>query len=69
MFKQIYYLSTSPYGPTKIPYIRSFYVEVHCVIIEYENEKAKLAHYRIQLVDLDDPKDQTRMVSITVRSS
>ena len=42
----------------KILYIRSLYVEVHYVTLEYENEKAKPSHCLIQLVDLDDPNDQ-----------
>ena len=49
---------TSPDDPTKIPNIRRLYVEVHCAVIKYENEKAKSAHYLIQLVDLDDPNNQ-----------
>jgi len=58
MFKTIQLILTSSNGPTKIPYIRSLCVEVHCAIIEYENEKAKRGHYFVQLVDLDDPNDQ-----------
>jgi len=41
-----------------VSYNRSLYVEVHCIVLEYENEKAKVVHYLVQLVDLDDPNDQ-----------
>jgi len=34
-------------SPIKFPYNRSIDVEVHCAVIEYENEKAKSAHYLI----------------------
>ena len=44
--------------PTKISHIRSSYVEVHCAVIEYENEKAMPAYYFVQLVDSDDPNDR-----------
>jgi len=33
-------------------------VEVHCVLIEYENEKDKRAHYLVQIIDYYDPYDQ-----------
>jgi len=33
-------------------------VEVHYALIEYENEKANLAHYFVQIVDFDNPNDQ-----------
>ena len=49
---------TSPDDRTKIPNNRCLYVEVRCTLIEYENEKAKLAHYLIQIVDFDDPEDR-----------
>jgi len=58
MFRRIHYILTSPDGPTKISHNRCLYVEVHRVIIDYENRNAKLAHYLIQIVDLDDPNDQ-----------
>jgi len=38
--------------------MRGLCVGVHCVIIEYENGKAKAPNYLIQLVDLDDPNNQ-----------
>ena len=33
-------------------------MEVRCALIEYENEKAKPAHYLFQIVDYDNPYDQ-----------
>ena len=54
----IYQVFTSPYNPTKFSYNRSINIEVHCIVIEYENEKAKPTHYLIQLIDLKDPHDQ-----------
>ena len=57
MFKRIHWIRTSTDGPTNVAYNRSLYVKVHCVVIEYENEKAKLAHYLVQLIDLDDHND------------
>jgi len=60
MFRRIHWFLTSPDTPTRISYIRSLYVEVHCAIIEYENEKVKPVHYLVQTVDLDDPNDQRR---------
>jgi len=56
--KRIRWIVTSPYGPIKIPCNRSEYVEVHCVIIDYANGKAKPIHYLVQLVDLDNPNYQ-----------
>jgi len=47
MFKRICQVFISPDDPTKFPYNRSIDVEVYCAVIEYENEKAKPAHYRI----------------------
>jgi len=58
MFKRIHWIIISLDDPTQIPCIRSLYVEVHYTVIEYKNEKAKSAHYLVQLVDLDDPNDQ-----------
>ena len=58
MFKRIHLILTFPKGLTKFPYVKSLYVEVHYAIIEYENGKAKLAHYPVQLVGLDDPNDK-----------
>jgi len=45
-------------SPTKIPFIRCLYVEVHCALTEYENRKAKQADYLVQIVDFDDPNDR-----------
>jgi len=47
MFKKIHWILISPDGPTKIPYSRSLYLEVHCALIEYENEKVKPARYLV----------------------
>ena len=57
MFKRIHLILISPDGPTKVPYNGSLYAKIHCVVIEYENEKVKLAHYLVQLVDLGNPND------------
>jgi len=32
-------------------------LEAYSALIEYENEKAKLALYVVQIVDYDDPND------------
>ena len=45
-------------GPTEVSYNGSLYVNVHYVVIEYENGKVKLAHYLILVVDLDNPNNQ-----------
>ena len=45
-------------SPIKFSYNRSIDVEVHCTVIEYENEKVKSAHYLIRLTDLEDLNDQ-----------
>ena len=58
MFKRIHQVVISPYSPTKFPYNRSIDIEVHCAIIEYENGKAKPAHYLVRLTDLEDLDDQ-----------
>jgi len=58
MFKRIHGILTSFDGPTKIPNNRCLYVEVHCAVIEYKNEKTKPVHYLIQIVDFDDPNYQ-----------
>ena len=58
MFKRIHQVFISPDSPTKFPYNQSIDVEVHCAVIEYENEKAKLAHYLVQLTNLEDLNDQ-----------
>ena len=56
MFAGIHWILISPDCPIKIPYNRCLYVEVHCALIEYENGKAKPAHYLVQLVDLVNPR-------------
>jgi len=58
MFRKVHWILTSPDGPTKIPYNRCLYLEVHCVLIEYKNRKAKLAHYLVQIVDDNNSYDQ-----------
>jgi len=58
MFKKIYWILTSPDGLTKIPNNRCLYAKVYYALIEYENEKAKLTHYLVQIVDFDDPEDR-----------
>jgi len=58
MFERIHWILTSPDGPTKILNNRCLYVEVHCALIAYENEKAKLAYYLVQIVDFDNPDDR-----------
>ena len=52
------WIVNSPDDRTKISCNRGLHVEVHCVVIEYENGKVKPAHYLIQIVDLNDPNDQ-----------
>jgi len=58
MFKKIHWIFTSPDGLTKISSNRCLYLEVHCALIEYENEKANSTHYLVQIVDYDDLYDQ-----------
>ena len=58
MFRRTHWILTSPEGPTKIAVRRCLALEVYRALIEYENEKAKLAHYLVQIVDCDDPIDQ-----------
>ena len=38
----------------KFPYNGSIDIEVHCAVVEYENEKAKPAYYLIRLTELED---------------
>ena len=58
MFKKIHQVFITPDSPTKFPYNRSIDIKVHCAVIEYENGKAKPAHYIIQLTDFKDDEDQ-----------
>jgi len=57
MFKKIHLIFISTDGPTKIPYKKGPYIKVCCAVMKYENRKAKLVHYLVQLVDLDDPNN------------
>jgi len=57
VFKRIHQVFISLDSATKFPYNRSIDVEVHCVVIAYENGNAKLAHYLIRLIDLEDHDD------------
>ena len=54
----IHWILTYFNGPTKNLCNRSFYVELRCAVIEYENRNTKPAEFLVQLVDLDDPNDQ-----------
>jgi len=58
MLKRIHQIFKSPNSLAKFPYNRSIDVEVRCVVIEYENGKAKSGHYLIRLTDLEDLDDQ-----------
>ena len=58
MFRKFHWILTSPEGPTKILVSKYLNLEVYSALIEYENEKAKLAHYLIQIVDYDDLYNQ-----------
>ena len=60
MFRRIHWILPSPDGPRKILYIICLYVEIHCALIEYKNEKFKPVNYLIQLVDLDNYRDQQK---------
>jgi len=42
----------------KFPYNRSIDVEVHYAVIEYENGKAKPAHYLVRLANLEYVDDE-----------
>ena len=58
MFKRFRWILESPEGQTKILVCRYLTLEVLSALIEYENRKAKPAHYLIQIVDCNDPNDQ-----------
>jgi len=58
MLKRIHWILTSPDGPIKNPIHRCLNLEVYSALIEYENEKAKPAHYPVHIVDCDDLNDQ-----------
>ena len=51
MFKGFHWIFKSLEGPTKIPVRRYLTMEIYSALIEYENEKAKPAHYLVQIVD------------------
>ena len=54
MFKRFHWILTSPEIPTKIPVRRYLTLEVYNALIEYEDGKAKLAHYLVQIIDCDN---------------
>jgi len=58
MFKTTHRILTSRNDLTKISNSKYLYMVVRCALIKYENGKAKLAHYLIQIVDFDDPIDR-----------
>jgi len=58
MFKSIHQIFISPDSPIKFSYNRSIDIDVHCVVTEYVNEKAKPTYYLIQLTNLKDLDDQ-----------
>lgn len=58
MFRRIHWILTSPDGPTKITVQKCLKLEVYSALIEYENGRAKPAHYLIQIIDCDDLNDQ-----------
>jgi len=58
IFLRIHLIFTSPEGPTKILVSKCLNLEVYSTLIEYENEKAKPAHYLIQIIDYEDLYDQ-----------
>ena len=58
MFRMINLTLTSPNGAAKISVRRCLNLEVYKALIECETEKAKSAHYLIQIVDYDDLNDQ-----------
>ena len=60
MSRRIHWILTSLDGPTKVPVHRCLNLEVYSASIEYENEKAKPAHYLIQIVDCNDLNNQRR---------
>ena len=55
--RQVFIFSDSP---AKIPYNRSIDVELYYAVIEYENEKTKIAYYLIRLTDLEDFDDHDK---------
>jgi len=57
LFKWIHQVLTSPNSLIRAPYNTNLQIEVHCALIEYENEKAKPVYYLAQLTDLQDLKD------------
>ena len=58
MFKRIHWILNSLEGPTKILVRKCLTLKVYSTPIEYENEKAKPAHYLVQIIDCDDLNEQ-----------
>jgi len=58
MLKRFHWILKSPKGPTKISVHRYLTFEVYSVLIEYENRKAKPAHYLVQIIVCHDANDQ-----------
>jgi len=58
MFRRIYWILISLDGPMKVPVRRCLNLEFYSALIEYENRKAKPAHYLIQIVDCENLNDQ-----------
>ena len=58
IFKRIHWILLSLDGLTKVPVHRCLKLEMYSALIEYENEKVKLAHNLIQIVDYDDLNGQ-----------
>ena len=54
MFKRIHKVFTCHDSPAIAPYNGNLHIEVHCPLIEPENEKIKLALYLVLLIDLLD---------------
>ena len=58
IFRRIHLILTSPEGLRKILVHRCLNREAYDALIEYENGKAKPAHYLLQIIDYDDLGDQ-----------
>ena len=58
MLRRIHWVLISHEGPTKISVNRCLNFEMYSALVEYENEKAKPAHYLIQIIEYDDLDDQ-----------
>ena len=53
MFKKIHQIYVSPNSPTRATESENLHIEINCALIEYENRKATLAHYPVQLINLE----------------